>query len=443
MNIQLSDHFTYSKLFRFTFPSIVMIVFTSIYSVVDGFFVSNYVGKTPFAALNLIMPFLMILGAVGFMIGTGGSALVAMSFGQGEDEKANRIFSLLIYLVIGTGIVFSTLGIVFLEPIARILGASDDMLPYCVQYGRIILLALVPFMLQNVFQSFLVTAEKPTLGLFITLAAGITNMILDWLFMAVFSWGIVGAASATAVSQVIGGFIPLIYFTFPNKSKLRLGKTRIDKKAIIRTCTNGSSEFLSNISLSLTSMLYNIRLIQLAGENGVSIYGVLMYVNFIFIAVFIGFSVGTAPIVGYHHGADNHEELKSFFKKSLIIISTVSVSMFVLAEVFAVPLSSIFVGYDDELMQMTVSAFRICSFMFIFCGINIFGSAFFTALNNGFISALISFGRTLVFQVICVLLLPQFFGLSGLWLSVVIADVLSLVVTIICLIKYKGKYHYT
>lgn len=443
MNIQLSDHFTYGKLFRFTFPSIVMMVFTSIYSVVDGFFVSNYVGKTPFASLNLIMPFLMILGAVGFMIGTGGSALVAMTFGQGEEKKANRIFSLLIYLVIGTGIIFSSLGIVFLEPIARLLGASDDMLPYCVQYGRIILLALVPFMLQNVFQSFLVTAEKPTLGLIITLAAGITNMILDWLFMAVFSWGIVGAASATAVAQVIGGFIPLIYFTFPNKSKLRLGKTRIDKKAIIRTCTNGSSEFLSNISLSLTSMLYNIRLIQLAGENGVSIYGVLMYVNFIFIAVFIGFSVGTAPIVGYHHGADNHEELKSLFKKSLIIISTVSVSMFVLAEFFAVPLSSIFVGYDDELMEMTVSAFRICSFMFIFCGINIFGSAFFTALNNGFISALISFGRTLVFQVICVLLLPQFFGLSGLWLSVVIADVLSLLVTIICLIKYRGKYHYT
>ena len=443
MNIQLSDHFTYGKLFRFTFPSIVMMVFTSIYSVVDGFFVSNYVGKTPFASLNLIMPFLMILGAVGFMIGTGGSALVAMTLGQGDDKKANRIFSLLIYLVIGTGIIFSTLGIIFLEPIARLLGASDDMLPYCVQYGRIILLALVPFMLQNVFQSFLVTAEKPTLGLIITLAAGITNMVLDWLFMAVFSWGIVGAASATAISQVIGGFIPLIYFTFPNKSKLRLGKTRLDRKAIIRTCTNGSSEFLSNISLSLTSMLYNIRLIQLAGENGISIYGVLMYVNFIFLAVFIGFSIGTAPIVGYHHGADNHEELKSLFKKSLIVIGTVSVSMFILAEVFATPLSSIFVGYDDELMEMTVSAFRICSFMFIFCGINIFGSAFFTALNNGFISALISFGRTLVFRVICVLVLPQFFGLNGLWLSVVIADVLSLVVTIICLIKYRKKYHYT
>ncbi len=442
MNIQLSDHFTYSKLFRFTFPSIIMMVFTSIYSVVDGFFVSNYVGKTPFASLNLIMPFLMILGAVGFMIGTGGSALVAMTFGQGDFKKANRIFSLLIYLVIGTGIVFSTLGIIFLVPIARLLGASDDMLPYCVQYGRIILLALVPFMLQNVFQSFLVTAEKPTLGLFITLAAGITNMILDWIFMAVFSWGIVGAASATAISQAIGGFIPLIYFTFPNKSKLRLGKTRLDRKAIMRTCTNGSSEFLSNISLSLTSMLYNFRLIQFAGENGVSIYGVLMYVNFIFIAVFIGFSIGTAPILGYNHGADNTDELKSIFKKSLIIICTVSVSMFVLAEVFATPLSSIFVSYDDELMEMTVSAFKICSFMFIFCGINIFGSAFFTALNNGFVSALISFGRTLVFQVICVLLLPQFFGLNGLWLSVVIADVLSLFVTIICLIKYRKNYHY-
>ncbi len=442
IKIQLSDHFTYRKLLQFTFPSIIMMVFTSIYSVVDGFFVSNYVGKTPFASLNLVMPFLMILGAFGFMIGTGGSALTAMTLGMGDDKKANRIFSLLIYLVIGIGIIFSLLGIFFLEPIAKLLGASDDMLPYCVQYGSIILFALVPFMLQNVFQSFLVTAEKPTLGLIITLAAGLTNMILDWLFMAVFSWGIAGAAWATAISQTIGGLVPLIYFAFPNKSKLQLGKTKLDKKTIIRTCTNGSSEFLSNISLSLTSMLYNIRLIQLAGENGVSIYGVLMYVNFIFLAVFIGFSIGTAPIIGYHHGADHHKEMKSLFKKSFIIISTVSVTMFVLAELFAKPLGTIFVGYDKELLEMTVEAFKICSFMFIFCGINIFGSAFFTALNNGLISALISFGRTLVFQVICVLLLPQLFGVNGLWLSVVIAEVMALIVTIICLIKNRKKYHY-
>lgn len=419
-----------------------MMVFTSIYGVVDGFFVSNYVGKTPFAAINLIMPFLMILGTVGFMVGTGGSALVAMNFGLGNDKKANRIFSMLIYIIIGLGLLFTVIGIILVEPMSKLLGASDEMLPYCVKYGRIILLALTAFMLQNVFQSFLVTAEKPTFGLIITVAAGLTNMLLDWLFMAVFRWGITGAAAATAIAQMVGGIIPLVYFIIPNKSKLRLGKTQFDGKALLKTCTNGSSEFMSNISLSVVSMLYNYQLMKLSGEDGVSTYGVLMYVNFIFIAAFIGYSVGSAPIVGYHHGAGNHDELKGLFRKSLVIIGIMSVSMFVLAELLAVPFGNIFVGYDDNLLEMTVHAFRICSLMFIVCGFNIYGSGFFTALNNGLLSALISFARTLVFQVLCVLLLPMIFGLNGIWWSVVVSDVLALVLTAVCLIKERKVYHY-
>ncbi len=442
MKIQLSDHFTYGRLLRFTFPSIVMMIFTSVYGVVDGFFVSNYVGKTPFAAINLIMPFLMILGTLGFMVGTGGSALVAMTFGLGKDKKANSIFSLLIYIIIILGLLFSVFGILFVEPMARLLGASEEMMPYCVEYGRIILLALTAFMLQNVFQSFLVTAEKPNFGLIITVAAGLTNMILDWLFMAVFGWGIAGAATATAISQAVGGVIPLIYFILPNKSKLRLGKTSFDGRALLKTCTNGSSEFMSNISLSIVSMLYNFQLMKLAGEDGVSTYGVLMYVNFIFIAAFIGYSVGSAPVVGYHHGAGSHSELKGLLRKSLTIIGIMSLAMFAAAELLAVPLGKIFVGYDAELLEMTVHAFRICSIMFIVCGFNIYGSSFFTALNDGLISALISFARTLVFQVLCVLLLPLAFGLDGIWWSVVVSDMLALILTAACLVKNRKKYHY-
>lgn len=442
MNIKLSDHFTYGKLLRFTFPSIIMMVFTSIYGVVDGFFVSNYVGKTPFAAINLIMPFLMILGAVGFMVGTGGSALVAMTFGLGNDKKANRIFSLLIYIVIGAGLLFTVSGILLIKPVSELLGASEDMLPYCVEYGRIILIALVPFMLQNVFQSFLVTAEKPAFGLVITIAAGVTNMLLDWLFMAVFKWGITGAALATMLAQCVGGLIPLVYFIMPNKSKLRLGKTSFDRRAVIKTCTNGSSEFMTNISMSIVSMLYNFQLMKLAGENGVSAYGVIMYVNFIFIACFLGYSIGSAPLVGYHHGAGNRDELRGLFRKSITVISVMSASLTLIAELSALHLGKIFVSYDTDLLNMTVRGFRICSMSFIFSGFNIYGSGFFTSLNNGLISALISFGRTLGFQVLAVLILPMIFGIGGVWVSVAAAEGAALILTVICLVKNRERYGY-
>ncbi len=442
MRIKLSDHFTYKKLIRFTLPSVMMMIFTSIYGVVDGIFVSNYVGKTPFAAINLIMPFLMILGAVGFMIGTGGTALVALTFGMGDDEKARRIFSLLVYIVIGAGAVISILGIVFVEPVSRLLGASDEMLPYCVRYGRVILISLVAFMLQNVFQSFLVTAEKPTFGLMITVAAGCTNMLLDWLFMAVFEWGITGAALATMIAQCIGGLIPLIYFIAPNSSKLRLGRTRFDGRAVVKTCTNGSSEFMANISMSVVSMLYNFRLMNIAGENGVSTYGVLMYVNFIFIAAFLGFSVGSAPVVSFHYGAGNTDELKGLFRKGVRIIGIMSAAMFTLAQIAARPLANIFVGYDGELLLMTVHAFRICSFMFLLCGFNVCGSGFFTSLNNGLVSAVLSFGRTLFFQAASVLVLPLFLGLDGIWLSVVAADVLAFVMTLVFIARNRSRYNY-
>lgn len=442
MNIQLSDHFTYKKLLRFTLPSIAMMIFTSIYGVVDGFFVSNFVGKSPFAAVNFIMPFLMILGTFGFMFGTGGSALISKTMGQGDMPRANSLFSMLVCISAFTGIILAALGILFIRPVAVLLGAERDMLEYCVLYGRIILAAMPVYMLQQEFQSFFVTAEKPQLGLYTTVAAGISNMILDALFIAVFRWGVAGAALATAASQAIGGLIPILYFLRPNTSLLKLTVPVFDGKAFFKTCTNGSSELMSNASMSLVGMLYNIQLMKYAGENGVAAYGVLMYISFIFIAAFIGYSIGTAPVIGYHYGAGNHSELKSLLQKSLVIIGIFSVCMLILGEILARPLSLLFVGYDAELLKLTLRGFAVFSFSFLFSGFAIYGSGFFTALNNGLISAVISFLRTLVFQIAAIMILPMIWGTDGIWFSIVTADMMAAVVTALFWIGNKKKYQY-
>ena len=442
MRIQLSDHFTYKKLIRFTMPSIIMMIFTSIYGVVDGFFVSNIVGKTPFAAVNFIMPVLMILGAFGFMFGTGGSALIAKTIGEGEREKANRIFSLLVYITLILSVFLSAVSIIFMPQIAKALGAEGQMLSDCILYARLILLALPFYMLQFEFQSFFVVAEKPKLGLYVTVASGVANMVLDALFMAVFRWGLAGAASATAISQVIGGIIPLVYFGRENTSLLRFTKTKYDGRALLKTCTNGSSELMSNISMSLVSMLYNIQLLKYAGENGIAAYGVLMYVNFTFLAAFIGYSVGSAPVISYHYGAQNHAELKNLRRKSTVIIAVFALLMFVMAEIFAYPLSYVFVGYDKVLMSMTLRGFLIFSFSFLFAGFAIFGSGFFTALNDGLTSAVVSFLRTIIFQVAAVLLLPLIWELDGIWISIVVAEVMAVIITKVFMAAKQKRYKY-
>jgi putative MATE family efflux protein len=441
--IQLSDHFSYRKLFLFTLPSIAMMIFTSIYGVVDGFFVSNFADKTAFAAVNFIMPFLMMLGGLGFMFGTGGSALISKTMGEGDRERANGQFSLVVYTSIVVSILLSVVGILFLHPIASLLGAEGQMLTDCVRYGRVILAALPFFVLQMEFQTFFVTAEKPQLGLISTIAAGVTNMVLDALLVGILPFGLIGAALATAISQVVGGIIPLVYFSRHNDSLLHLGRTRMDGQVLLRTCTNGSSELLSNISMSLVGMLYNAQLYDIAGEDGVAAYGVIMYVNFVFLAIFIGYVVGMSPVVSYHFGAQNHAELKNLLRKSLIIIGVCSASMLVLAILLSRPLSLIFVSYDQNLLDMTIRGFGIYSFSFLFAGLAIFGSSFFTALNNGLVSAIMSFLRTLVFQVVAVLWLPVLLGgIDGIWLSIVAAELLAALVTTVFLICLRKKYSY-
>ena len=442
MRIQLSDHFTYRKLLRFVLPSIIMMVFTSIYSVVDGLFVSNYVGKTPFAALNLVYPVLMMFGALGFMVGTGGSAIVARTLGQGDCDRANQYFSMLVYATIIGGILITVAGQMGIRQISVALGAQGDMLEYCILYGRITLLSLTAFMLQNVFQSFFVTAEKPQIGLFVMIAAGITNIVLDFLFVAVLSWGLAGAAAATAVSQAVGGIVPFLYFARKNDSLLALTKAGFYGNVFLETCTNGSSELMTNISSSIVNILYNFQLMRLAGEDGVAAYGVIMYVNFVFIAMFIGYSIGIAPIIGFHFGAGNRDEMKGLFRRSLVIVGVAGVVMLVLAEGLASPLTRVFVGYDGELFALTCRGFRLYALSFLVCGVNIFGSAFFTALSNGAVSALISFLRTLVFQVAVVLILPVFLEINGVWLAIVVAELLALLVTVAFFLTKGKRYQY-
>ena len=432
----------YKNLLRLTLPSVVMLVFSSLYGVVDGFFVSNFVGKAPFTAVNFIMPVLMILGSLGFMFGTGGGALIGKTMGEGDMKRANRLFSLVVYVSLLGGVLLAVLGLISLRPLARLLGAEGQLLEDSVRYGRIILLAIPAYILQYEFQCLFATAGKPKLGLYVTIGAGVTNMGLDTLLVAVIPLGLEGAAAATAISQCVGGLIPLFYFARPNGSLLRLGKTGWEGKSLARVCLNGSSELMSNISMSVVNMLYNIQLLKYAGQDGVAAYGVLMYVNLVFLAVFIGYSVGVAPVVSYHYGAQKKEELHVLLKKSLILVGVFAAAMFAAACLLANPLTEIFVGYDRQLCQLTVKAFFIFSFSFLFAGFAIFGSAFFTALNDGLVSAAISFLRTLVFQVAAVLLFPLIWGSDGIWFSITAAEVMAVLLTAVFLKCKQKKYGY-
>lgn len=440
--IQLSEHFSYIKLMRFTIPTIAMMIFTSIYGVVDGLFVSNIVGSEAFAGVNLIMPALMMLGSVGFMVGTGGSALVSKTIGEGNKKLANRYFSMLIYFLLIVGIVLSILGNVFIRQISELLGAKGEMVDICSTYGRTLLCSLPFFMLQNCFQSFLVVAEKPAMGLCVSVIAGLSNMVLDFLFIYVFRLGVFGAALATAISEFVGAAIPLIFFIRKNNSPLKLIKTKLELKPILRTCSNGSSEMVTNISMSLVNMLYNLQLVKFAGYDGVVAYGIIMYVGFIFSGTYLGYCVGVAPIVGYHYGAANTAELKNLFKKSLFLLSSAAVVLTACAELLSSVLAGIFVGYNQDLHDMTTNAIQLFALSYIISGINIFASAFFTALNNGLLSAVISFMRTLVFQIAFIFILPELLGLNGIWLAVVGAEICSLIISVSFFVANRKKYKY-
>lgn len=440
--IKLSDHFSYRKLLRFVLAPVGTMLFTSIYTIVDGFFVSNYVGKTAFASLNLVVPYIMMIGSVGFMFGTGGSALVSMKLGMKENEKARSNFSLIVVSMTVIGILLSVISIILAPSISKIMGADEAMLPYCVLYLRINMYGIVFFMLQNTFQSFLITAEKPKIGFRVTLAAGFTNMFLDWLFVGVLDFGLGGAAWATILSQMIGAVIPFFFFIFNTKGILRLTLPKYEKGVISKTCTNGMSEFLSNVSASVVGFFFNLQLLQYAGENGVAAFGVIMYIAFVFAAIYIGYSIGTAPIISYHYGAENKDELKNLFKKSAIILLITNLVMFILSEALAIPFVKLFVGYDAGLFEMTLRGMQIYSFAYLIMGFNIFASAFFTALNNGVVSAILSVTRTLILELIMIYLMPALFGIDGLWAVTICVEFCGVLISEYFIIRNRKKYGY-
>lgn len=441
MSIQLSDHFTMRRLLRFTLPSIVMMVFTSIYTVVDGLFVANYVGSNALASINIVMPLLLILGAFGFMLGTGGSAEVAKTMGEGREEDAKNYFTMLTIAVALLGILLTAATIAFIRPLCYFMQASDLLIEDCVIYGTICLVGNIPYMLQTFFQSFFITAEKPKLGMLLTILSGVTNIVLDWLFIAVFDWGIAGAALATSIGCAVGGIIPLFYFARRNASRLHFVRPRMQVRVLLRSATNGSSEMVSNASRAVTTLLFNAQLMRLVGEDGVSAITIMQYVNFVFIAVMIGFSIGSAPVIGYHYGAQNEKELKGLFRICMTFITAACVIMFVLAQLLAVPMMTVFTDHES-LFEMTLWGFRIFAISFLAVGINIFASAFFTALCNGAVSAFISFMRTIVFEMGAILLLPMIFGLNGVWMALPVAEGGALLVSVLCLVIFRRRYRY-
>ena len=441
--IQLSDHFDYSRLIRFVLPCIGTMLFTSIYGIVDGLCVSNFVGKTAFAAVNLIMPVPMLIGAVGFMLGTGGSAIVGITLGEGDEARADRYFSLFLSTALIAGIVLSVLGLLVIRPAAVMLGAKGEMLDYALRYGRILMVSLPTFILQNMFQSFFVTAEKPHLGFYFTVGAGCTNMVLDVLLVGVLKWGVEGAAIATFLSQVVGGLLPVFYFLNRNNtSRIHLCRPRFEAVVLWKACVNGSSELMSNLSMSLVNILYNYQLLRFAGEDGVAAYGVIMYAAFLFVAVFVGYAVGSAPIVSYHYGARNRKEVNNLYRKSLKLIGVVAVVMTV-GSMFLIPyVARIFVGYDENLLILTTRAFRLYGLSFLIMGFNVYASSFFTALGDGVTSALIAFLRTLLFQVVAVLVLPMILDIDGIWLAITAAELAALAVSVTMFIKKDSVFHY-
>ena len=440
--MNFSQHLTYRKIIRYTIPPVIMMIFTSLYSVVDGLFLSNFAGKEPFAAVSFIMPYLMMFNATGFMFGTGGSALIAKRLGEKKPKEANEIFTTLIVFSVFTGIFFAVLGSMFLKPVILMQGAEGELLYNSLKYGQIYLLGVPACIIQFEFEALYSTSGKSKMGLYSTVISGLTNIALDALFLGVFSWGIVGAAVATVISQYIGGIIPITYYGRKNKSLLRLVRCKLRFKEMIKVCTNGSSEMVNNISISIVSLLYNVQLLKYAGDDGIAAYGIMMYINFLFTAVFWGYVSGMSPAISFNYGAKNHKELHSLLKKSLVILTLTSIFMFLSSITLAAPITKIFVNYDNHLLDITIRGFYMFSFLFLFSGLAIFSSSFFTSLNNGLVSAIISFSRVFLFQIPSVIILPHIWGLDGIWISVVVAEILTVLMGGIFGIAYRKKYKY-
>lgn len=443
MEIKLSDRFTYPKLLRFTIPTMLMILCTSSYGIVDGVFISNFAGVTDFSAVNLMFPFIYGAATLGYMFGSGGNAVIAKLLGEKDDCGANRAFSMIVLSGLFLGVITAAVMYVLTPSFARSVGAAGALYESAVKYAKICFLFTPPFILQTMFLSFFIAAGKPKLSLYVNIVSGVINIFFDWLFIAEFNLGVEGAASATGLGQLSGAVIPLIYFIRKNSSLLKLtAKFKFNGKILGLTCANGSSEMVTNLSMSIVNTLYNAALIETAGEPGPAAYGVVLYLNFLFAAIFLGYSQGSAPIVSYDYGARNVSELQNITKKSLTLMLSLGVFCTAFAYFVSPPFARVFCAGNPELYELAVHGSQIFAFSYLLSGFNIWASAFFTALSNGLISALLSFLRLFVFQIGCILILPRIFGLSGIWASIAVAEVLAAVPAAVCLFACRNKYGY-
>ena len=439
MDVSLSGHYGYRRLLWASAPSVAMMLVSSVYGIVDGLFVSNFAGKSGFAAVNLMYPPMMILGALGLMVGSGGAALVGKIQGEGYPQKADRVFTMLLRFLASVGVAVGVLFAVFCPLIARWLGADEGMMDECVVYGRISMVGMPFFMLQQAMQSFYMAAERPQLGTWVSVACGIVNVALDALFVWILGWGVAGAAWATVLAQVVGGGFPMIYFGSKRLNRGSLHLRRNSKTIwpyVGKACTNGLSEYVSGISLSIVSMCYNLQLMHHIGEDGVAAYGVVMYLTFVIAAFFIGYNITLTPIIGYHYGARDVDEQRSLLRKSLVIIGVTGLLLTAVAELLSGPAARFFVGYDEGLLALTTKAIRIYMLCFLICGWSMFASALFTGLQNGVVSAVAAFMRSLVFEMAAVWLLPVFFGIDGIWWAVNVSEVLTLLFCMVLVWRY-------
>ncbi len=442
MNTTISQKFTLTSLLKFALPTTIMMVVLSIYTLVDGVFVSNFVGELAFSAINIIFPFISLIFALGIMAATGGNALVANNLGQGDDEKARENFTLIVIFATGLGLLLMMVGIVFNKEIARLLGAT----PLIEEYARDYLSTLAPFIPLAIWMGFsqilFVTIGKPTLGLIATLVGGITNIIFDYLFIVVMNMGIKGAALGTGLGYSLPGLFFIYYFLFHRKNSLYFVKPRWRARVLLKTFTNGSSEFVANLATSITTFMFNLIILDLAGEQGVAAIGIILYAQFLLMSAFLGYAQGVAPIFSYAYGARDHLQLKKVFSISIRVIILFSLAIASFSYFASSSIVGIFVERQSQVFSLAKNGFSVFSLSFLFMGVNIFSSSLFTAFSNGKISASISFLRTLVFILGYLLFLPRFLGLPGVWLAIPLAEFTTMFFSISYLTIQRKKYHY-
>ncbi len=442
MEHALAKKFSLASLLLFAAPNIIMMIVLSMYIIVDGMFVARFIGTTALSAINMFYPAICFEMALGIMIATGGSAIAAKKLGEGKQKEAQNNLSFLMVVEGSFGIVIAVVGNLFTAEIVSFLGASAAQAPLSITYAKIIFSFAPAFFLQTAFQTFFVTAGKPALGLIVTILGGVANILLDYIFMAPLRLGVTGAAIATGIGYCIPAMVGVIFFLKAKTNPFHFVRPRFDGKVLLQACANGSSEMVTNLSNAVTTFLFNFTLLQFYGEDGVASITIILYFQYLFTALYFGYSNGIAPIISYKYGNDDRKQLQALFKNSVLFLIISSIAANVLLHFTISKLLTIFTAENSPVYQITLHGFSIYSMAFMIMGLGIFSSAMFTAFSDGITSAIISFSRTFLFIVGAILLLPAILGERGVWLAVPIAEAFGFLISILYLIGKKQKFHY-